>query len=297
MWISVPCSCGGTNENCYHCSGLGEYYTPANYGWRVWTADAQGAKEEHPATHEPASEIARPEESATVQDDLTRPEFPSREVGHPNESESAEVNMSAKFGRVEECPQPHCGLQGTLSEVHRHLEWSYSGGGGKTGNQDQYIERMHCPLCSIRVHRADFEPTWKSRTERRGGLLEQFVLTLTRPAPQAPHRHRSGRQNVTFVANPQMMIRTLYLHLVNSHRISRWTLVRYRQRGSVAEGINQTATRRNRRMLSSVAGTTCLRRIGEWGSSFVRRAGMVHILCRTDMMMNRNPDKWAHLAA
>jgi hypothetical protein len=176
--IKMPCPCGGANENCIRCAGLGEYsphgggkYFPLNahqISLRGKGKKKQKKEEKGPDILPLLAKSGSPREKARAQNKLA--------------ARSALQQVSCRI----------CEFRGSRDELYRHMESKHSSAAGRPKALNPadivLIEYMRCPLCEDHIHRTEFEAHLRARHRTDWGTVEQFVQgaqpknPLARPA-------------------------------------------------------------------------------------------------------------------
>ena len=160
MGKKVDCSCGGSNENCVHCGGLGEYTIGSVGG----TKRQRTKKQKQNPSLDLLPLVGK--------------------FGDPKQKNDAQIKMAVRLGGGQEvvCPHRQCDFRGSRDELSRHLRSKHSDSerplDGKD-NQPECIEWMRCPLCEAHLHRGGFILHLKLNHKTTWEAVEQFACNAS----------------------------------------------------------------------------------------------------------------------
>lgn len=193
MGKSVDCSCGGSNENCALCGGLGEY--TIRFGERLRAPKRKQPKKDSSPDLLPLID----------------------KLGSPKEKADARIKLSVRVdGQGAICPHSYCDFRGSRDEVYRHMQGSHPNSERPTANRYKELEcrkQMQCPLCDATLNRADFFIHLRDKHNTAWETVEQITQRTS-------VRGLSGAESSYKVQCP-LCATAVPLRGINSHLASR----------------------------------------------------------------------------
>jgi hypothetical protein len=154
MGEKVDCSCGGSNENCVLCGGLGEY--TIRFGRLLGAPKLKKLKRN-----------VRPDLLPLID-----------KFGDFREKADARIKLAVRVdGQEAKCPHRLCDFRGSRDEVYRHMQWSHPN--AERSNESVLRDRMECPLCDAKLNRADFTMHLRGKHRTTWEAVEQLAQSTT----------------------------------------------------------------------------------------------------------------------
>jgi hypothetical protein len=208
----MNCSCGGENENCIYCGGLGEY--SAKKGTTIRRAKA---KKDAPDTLPLVGKLGSLREKAKAQGRL-----------------AARVALP-----LENCPI--CGFQGTRDQLYKHKRDSHLA--RPEVRIQTPLERMRCPFCEAPLLRVDYEVHLDKIHNAAWDVLERLRTTDLDGLFNLPKMQRVRCP----LCDSSPPAQDVYLHLELQHRITERSLRGLIYSGTKADSYGKGLTRGKRK--------------------------------------------------
>lgn len=161
MGKKVDCSCGGSNENCALCGGLGEYTTGSSGYW-----------------------MGTPKRKRKFKQDVRPDLLPLIEKsGCSEEKADAQAESAVRVdGQKATCHYQKCGFTGSRDEVYRHVQSNHppsERASSERTNGSVCRDRMQCPLCDEHLYRAEFLIHLRDKHRTTWAALEQIMQSTS----------------------------------------------------------------------------------------------------------------------
>ncbi len=196
MGKKVDCSCGGSNENCVLCGGLGEYTTGTSGNWMGTPNRKKKSKQD-----------VRPDLLPLID-----------KFGSPKEKADVQTELAVRVdGQEARCPNVHCDFRGSRDEVYRHMQWSHPASqrlSAERSNKSECRDRMQCPLCDEHLYRAEFLIHLRDKHRTTWEAVKQ--ITQSTSARNLSGAESSYKVNCTLCA-AAVPLRETNLHLKIQH--------------------------------------------------------------------------------
>lgn len=203
----MNCSCGGENENCIYCGGLGEY--SAKKGTIIRRSKA---KKSVPNTLPLVCKLGSPRDKAKAQSQLV-----------------ARVALP-----LENCPI--CGFQGTRDQLYKHKRDNHPT--RPDAHFQTPLERMRCPFCEAPFMRVDWESHMGKIHNAAWDVLERLRATDLDGLINLPKMQRVNCP----LCDSRPPAQDVYLHLEVQHRIDEKSLRGLIYSGAKAEPTSKGLT-------------------------------------------------------